>query len=203
MESTYSIRVKGDDAKADGAKAGDKKQAAKDLKLDSGNKLSVGDNVMLDGKRHKVSSVTLNATTGKYDVEVEAPQEGVARPTAEGNDPHPERRAVKDVVNDPKFTPAVEDVHRPASENAAVLAGDVSTGSVEGPLDEKTGKHRALGADVPREEQKARLASEKGQQGNQPQRGREAAERRTDQSETQSRTAEGSKSPADTAAIRR
>lgn len=119
MDITYSITVKGEPVKA-----GEKAPAAKELKLDAGNKLSVGDNVMLEGKRHKVSAVTLNATTGKYDVEVEAPAEAVVRSTAEGNDPHPERKAVKDVTNDPKFTPAVSDPNRSAAANAAILSGN-------------------------------------------------------------------------------
>lgn len=56
---------------------------------------------------------------------------------AEGNDPDPYSKAVKDVVLDPKFTPAVVDPTRPASEVAEEAAGDVQTGSSRAVTDKR------------------------------------------------------------------
>jgi hypothetical protein len=185
-QTSYNFKVKGSDKPSE-------------VSLDPNQKLSIGDTVSLkDGKRAKIKSLTLNVQTGKYDVETEdVLAEGTQRPTAEGNDPHPERKAVKEVVNDPIFTPAVSDVHRPASENAEILAGEVQTGGTATLKDEK-GEKRPAGREVPAAEQKARLERERGQHRQQP--AQRAPEKRTD--ETHSRS-EGSKNPADTAAIRR
>jgi hypothetical protein len=109
MEQTYSFKVKSSDEDvAKARKAGKElKEETKDLKLE---KLAAGDTIVLDGKRTKVKSVVLNADSGKYDVETElVADEAAGRPTAEGNDPHPERHAVKDVVFDPRFSPKIVD----------------------------------------------------------------------------------------------
>lgn len=135
MDQSYTFKVDGSDK-------------TEELKLDSAHKLVAGETVTLkDGKKAKVSSVTLNMATGKYDVCCDTVVAPSAALTAEGNDPHPERHAVKDVTLDPIFTPAVSDVNRPASENAVMAAGDVQTGTAESPFrkpkDDKAGTTKA------------------------------------------------------------
>lgn len=94
MDQKYSFTVEGSDQKAE------------ELKLDSAQKLAVGDRVSFkDGKKAKVKSVVLNVATGAYDVVCESVEPVAAPVAAEGNDPNPQRHAVKDVRLDPRYSP--------------------------------------------------------------------------------------------------
>lgn len=100
MDQNYAFRVEGSDEKP------------VELKIDPAQRPNKGDVVSLkDGKRARVKDVVLNLETGKHDVTLELVPEVEANPViaAEGNDPHPERHAVKDVLFDPKYSPKVID----------------------------------------------------------------------------------------------
>lgn len=84
----------------------------KHISIDSEHGVSKGDVVSLkDGKRAKVRDVVLNLETGVHDVTIEdiADEGEQPRPTADGNDPNPESKAVKDVLFDPAFSPKIID----------------------------------------------------------------------------------------------
>jgi hypothetical protein len=123
------------------------KDQTEEVELNSAHKLNVGDTVNLkDGKKARIKSVNLNVSSGNYDVELDEAQDanlnatGIPRSTAEGNDPDPYRKAVKDVVLDPRFTPAVVDPTRPASEVAEEAAADVQTGGARAVTDKRVNK---------------------------------------------------------------
>lgn len=106
MDQNFAFTVEGSD------------QKAVELKLDPSQKPNKGDVVSLkDGKRARVRDVVLNLETGKHDVKLESVPDVEANPaiSAEGNDPHPERHAVKDVLFDPKFSPKVLDISTPSA----------------------------------------------------------------------------------------